>query len=210
MVVTAEMLVPGRRPRSGYGVSLLAWMDLEMTGLDPARHVIVEIATLLTDDELNIVETGPDLVIHVDDDALAGMDQVVVEMHTKSGLLDQIKASTITHEQAAAQTLDFLKAHIPAAGSVPLCGNSIGMDRRFLALHMPEIEEFLHYRSVDVSTIKELARRWYPGALSSAPKKEVGHRALDDVTESINELRYYRQAVFAEVEATPEVEPAQS
>ncbi|MGH1487874.1 MAG: oligoribonuclease, partial [Acidimicrobiales bacterium] len=124
------------------------------------------------------------------------MDQVVIDMHTKSGLLDQIRASTITHEQAAAETLDFLKAHIPKPRSVPLCGNSIGMDRRFLAVHMPEIEDFLHYRSIDVSTIKELARRWYPAVLTSAPKKDVGHRALDDVTESINELRYYRQSVF--------------
>ena len=167
-----------------------------MTGLDPARHVIVEIATLLTDDELNIVETGPQLVIQTPPEALAAMDPVVVEMHTKSGLLEQIAASTVSHEQAAAQTLDFLKANIGVAGSVPLCGNSIGMDRRFLAAHMPEIEEFLHYRSIDVSTIKELVRRWYPRVLADAPKKEVGHRALDDVTESINELRYYRDAVF--------------
>ncbi len=167
-----------------------------MTGLDPAKHVIVEIATLLTDDELNIVETGPDLVIHTDAEALSAMDDVVVDMHTKSGLLDQIAASTITHEQAATETLDFLKAHIPEARTVPLCGNSIGMDRRFLAVHMPEIEEFLHYRSVDVSTIKELARRWNPDVLANAPRKEVGHRALDDVTESINELRYYRESMF--------------
>ena len=176
---------------------LLAWMDLEMTGLDPAQHVIVEIATLLTDDELNIVETGPELVIKTDEDALSRMDPVVVDMHTKSGLLDQIRASTITHEEAAAQTLDFLKRHIPMAGSVPLCGNSIGMDRRFLAVHMPDVEEFLHYRSIDVSTIKELARRWHPEVLAAAPKKEVGHRALDDVTESINELRYYRASFFS-------------
>jgi oligoribonuclease len=172
-------------------------MDLEMTGLDPARHVIVEIATLLTDDELNIIAKGPELVIHVDEDALSQMDQVVVDMHTKSGLLEQIRASTVTHEQAAAETLAFLKSHISSPRSVPLCGNSIGMDRRFLAVHMTEIEEFLHYRSVDVSTLKELARRWYPKVLSDAPKKEVGHRALDDVTESINELRYYRESFFA-------------
>lgn len=177
--------------------SLLAWMDLEMTGLDPARHVIVEIATLLTDDELNIIAKGPELVIHVDEEALSHMDQVVIDMHTKSGLLEQIRSSTVTHEQAATETLAFLKSHISAPRSVPLCGNSIGMDRRFLAVHMPEIEEFLHYRSVDVSTLKELARRWYPKVLSDAPKKEVGHRALDDVTESINELRYYRESFFA-------------
>lgn len=177
-------------------MTLLAWMDLEMTGLDPAQHVIVEIATLLTDDELNVVATGPELVIATAPDALANMDEVVREMHTKSGLLDQIAASSITHDQAAAATLEFLKANIEAPGTVPLCGNSIGMDRRFLATHMPEIENFLHYRSIDVSSIKELVRRWYPQVLADAPKKEVGHRALDDVTESLNELRYYRDAVF--------------
>ncbi len=178
-------------------VALLAWMDLEMTGLDPARHVIVEIATLLTDDELNVVATGPELVITASEDELGAMDQVVVDMHTKSGLLEQIRASTVTVEEAKEQTLAFLKAHIGSAGTVPLCGNSIGMDRRFLAAHMPEVEDFLHYRSIDVSTIKELARRWYPDVLAAAPRKETGHRALDDITESLNELRYYRQALFA-------------
>lgn len=175
---------------------MLAWIDLEMTGLDPARHVIVEIATLLTDDDLNIIESGPDLVIHATDTELAAMDDVVVEMHTKSGLLDQIKASTVTLDEAAAQTLEFLKTHIPEPRTVPLCGNSIGMDRRFLAVHMTEVEEYLHYRSIDVTTLKELARRWYPAALDTAPRKEVGHRALDDITESINELRHYRRTLF--------------
>lgn len=175
---------------------MLAWMDLEMTGLDPARHVIVEIATLLTDDELNIVAEGPDLVIHATEEQLAAMEPVVVDMHTRSGLLDQIRASTVTLEEATSQTLAFLRQHIDAPRSVPLCGNSIGMDRRFLALHMTEIEEFLHYRSVDVSTIKELARRWYPAVLATAPRKDAGHRALDDISESIKELRFYRQTVF--------------
>lgn len=168
-----------------------------MTGLDPARHVIVEIATLVTDDDLNLVATGPELVIQATDDELAAMDEVVVEMHTRSGLLDQIKASTVTLEEATAQTMEFLRAHVPDAGTVPLCGNSIGMDRRFLAIHMPEVENHLHYRSVDVSTVKELARRWFPDALAGAPRKETGHRALDDITESVNELRYYRRSVFA-------------
>ena len=174
-----------------------------MTGLDPARHVIVEIATLLTDDELELVATGPELVIKATEDELSAMDEVVVDMHTRSGLLDQIRASTTTLEQAKQQTLEFLRAHIPEAGTVPLCGNSIGMDRRFLAIHMPEVEDFLHYRSVDVSTIKELARRWHPEVLADAPRKETGHRALDDITESVNELRYYRQALFAERPAQP-------
>ncbi|MDH4277218.1 MAG: oligoribonuclease [Acidimicrobiia bacterium] len=175
---------------------MLAWIDLEMTGLDPAKHVIVEIATLLTDDDLNIIQTGPELVITASEEELALMDDIVVDMHTKSGLLEQIQASTVTLEDATRQTLEFLRAHIPEPRSVPLCGNSIGMDRRFLAVHMNEVEEFLHYRSIDVTTIKELARRWNPTALDAAPRKDVGHRALDDITESINELRYYREALF--------------
>jgi len=171
-------------------------MDLEMTGLDPARHCIVEIATLLTDDELELIAEGPDLVIHAVPDALAHMDDVVRGMHTRSGLLPAIEASTTTLEEAGAATLAFLREHIPEAGTVPLCGNSIGTDRRFLSTWLPEIEKFLHYRSVDVSTVKELARRWYPEAAAASPKKAGGHRALDDIRESVAELRYYRGAVF--------------
>ena len=167
-----------------------------MTGLDPDRHVIVEIATLLTDDDLNLVAEGPDRGIHQPASALESMDDFVKEMHTSSGLLDQIAASTVTLDAARDQTLAFLREHIEEARTVPLCGNSIGMDRRFLAKHLPEIEEFLHYRSVDVSTIKELARRWYPDALTSAPKKDVAHRALDDIKESLAELAHYRSTVF--------------
>ncbi|MFT4597066.1 MAG: oligoribonuclease [Paracrocinitomix sp.] len=177
---------------------MLAWMDLEMTGLDPSQHVIVEIATLITDDALNLIAEGPDLVVHATNDELAAMDDFVTNMHTKSGLLDQIKASTISLEEAGKQTLAFLQEHIPDARTVPLCGNSIGTDRRFLAIYLPEIEEFLHYRSVDVSTIKELARRWYPEALANVPRKDGGHRALDDIRESLKELRYWRGAVFAD------------
>jgi oligoribonuclease len=171
-------------------------MDLEMTGLDPARDVIVEIATIVTDDELEIVAEGPDLVVHQPDEALTGMDPVVVAMHTSSGLLEAIKASTTTLEEAGAATLEFIKAHVPEPRTVPLCGNSIGTDRRFLAIYLPEIEEHLHYRSVDVSTIKELTRRWYPGALEATPRKATAHRALDDIRESIGELRWYRTHVF--------------
>jgi len=170
-------------------------MDLEMTGLDPARHRIVEIATLITDDDLQVVAEGPDLVISLDDAARAAMDDVVVAMHRRSGLLDAIAASTLTLEEAGRATLAFLAEHLPA-GAVPLCGNSIGTDRRFLAAHLPEVEEYLHYRSVDVSTIKELARRWYPSELASAPKKSGGHRAMDDIKESVAELEFYRGAVF--------------
>ncbi len=171
-------------------------MDLEMTGLDPARDVIVEIATIVTDDELEIVAEGPDLVVHQPDDALAAMEPVVVDMHTSSGLLEAIKASTTTLEEAGAATLEFIKAHVPEPRTIPLCGNSIGTDRRFLAIYLPEIEEHLHYRSVDVSTIKELTRRWYPGAIEATPRKATAHRALDDIRESIEELRWYRANVF--------------
>ena len=171
-------------------------MDLEMTGLDPAKDVIVEIATIVTDDELQIVAEGPDLVVHQPDAALAAMDPIVVEMHTSSGLLEAIKASTTTLEEAGTATLEFIKAHVPEPRTIPLCGNSIGTDRRFLAAYLPEIEEHLHYRSVDVSTIKELTRRWYPGALEATPRKATAHRALDDIRESIEELRWYRAHVF--------------
>ena len=167
-----------------------------MTGLDATRHVIVEIATLVTDDDLNVVAEGPDLVVHQPEEALAGMDQVVVDMHTSSGLLDQIRASTLTLDEAGAETLAFIRQHVPTPRTVPLCGNSIGMDRRFLAAYLPEIEEWLHYRSIDVSTIKELSRRWYPDAYSGAPRKATAHRAMDDIRESVAELRYWRSSVF--------------
>jgi oligoribonuclease len=172
-------------------------MDLEMTGLDPARHVIVEIATLVTDDDLAVIAEGPDLVVHAEPAELDAMEPVVREMHTRSGLLPAIEASTLTLDEAGRQTLEFLKSHVPAKGSVPLCGNSIGTDRRFLAAHLPEIENWLHYRSVDVSTVKELCRRWYPGVLAKAPDKKTSHRALDDVRESVAELAFYRATIFA-------------
>jgi oligoribonuclease len=175
---------------------MLVWMDLEMTGLDPASHTIVEIATLVTGDDLEIVAEGPDLVVHQPAEALAAMDDFVRNMHTKSGLLAAIEASEVSLADAGKATLDFIKAHVPEARSVPLAGNSIGQDRRFLAAYLPEIEEYLHYRSVDVSTIKELCRRWYPEVLAAAPEKAGGHRALDDIRESLEELKYYRSSVF--------------
>ena len=176
--------------------AVLAWMDLEMTGLDATTDVIVEIATLITDDNLEIVAEGPDLVIHQPPEALAKMNEVVLQMHTKSGLLPAIEASTISLEDAGQQTLAFLKEHIPAARSVPLCGNSIGTDRRFLTAYLPDIEEYLHYRSVDVSTVKELAKRWNAPLVGGAPRKAEGHRALDDIRESVIELRYFRDCFF--------------
>ena len=154
-----------------------------MTGLDPDSDVIVEIATLITDDDLTIVAEGPDLVIHQPPEVLDRMGDFVRNMHTKSGLLDAIAASTTTLAEAGEATMAFLREHIPEARTVPLCGNSIGTDRRFLLRWLPEIEEYLHYRSVDVSTIKELARRWHPEVLKSAPEKAGGHRAMDDIRE---------------------------
>ena len=176
---------------------MLVWMDLEMTGLDHTSEVIVEIATIITDDELNVIAEGPDLVVHQPDEMLLKMDPFVVEMHTRSGLLDQIKSSTISLEEAGAATLAFIREHVPEERTVPLCGNSIGTDRRFLAAYLPEIEEYLHYRSVDVSSIKELVRRWHPAVLAQRGWKKGSHRALDDIRESISELQTYRELVFA-------------
>ncbi len=172
-------------------------MDLEMTGLDPARHTIVEIATLVTDDELGLVAEGPDVVVHAEAAQLESMDEVVRTMHRESGLLKAMEASTVSLAEAGRQTLEFIKAHVPERRTVPLCGNSIGTDRRFLAVQLPEVEQWLHYRSIDVSTLKELARRWYPEALAGAPSKHGSHRAMDDVKESVAELAYYRRAIFA-------------
>ena len=188
---------------------MLVWMDLEMTGLDHTHDVIVEIATIVTDDELRVVAEGPDLVIHAPDEILATMDPVVVDMHTRSGLLEAIRASDVTLEAAGAATLEFIRTHVPEPGTVPLCGNSIGTDRRFLAKWLPEIEHHLHYRSVDVSSVKELVRRWYPDAIQSSPRKSGSHRALDDIRASIDELRFYRGEVFLPPQpAAPAAPPA--
>jgi oligoribonuclease len=196
---------------------MLVWMDLEMTGLDHTTDVIVEIATLVTDDDLGIVAEGPDLVVHQTEDVLARMDPFVVDMHTRSGLLDQIRASTITLEEAGRETLAFIREHAPVERTVPLCGNSIGTDRRFLAAYLPEIEEYLHYRSVDVSSLKELVRRWYPDVLNARGWKQGAHRALDDIRESVTELKTYRELVFAagdevatRVEALRELQAAEA
>ncbi len=175
---------------------MLVWMDLEMTGLDPTRHVIVEIATLVTTDDLEIVAEGPDLVVQAADDQLAEMDDVVRVMHTTSGLLEAIKTSTVTLEAAGEATLAFLRQHVPEAKRVPLCGNSIGVDRRFLRHQLPAIDEHLHYRTIDVSTVKELCKRWAPAVYGRAPKKAGAHRALDDIRESVAELAYYRDRLF--------------
>ena len=159
--------------------------------------MIVEIATLLTDDELQPIAEGPDIVVGATASQLEEMDDVVRAMHTRSGLLAAIQASKVSLADAGRQTLEFLQAHIPSPRTVPLCGNSIGTDRRFLAAQLPEVEDFLHYRSIDVSTLKELCRRWYPDVLAGAPAKKEAHRALDDVRESIAELAYYRSTILS-------------
>ncbi len=177
-------------------------MDLEMTGLDVSRHVIVEVATLITDDSLGIIAEGPDLVVHASPAELDTMDEFVRKMHTASGLLEAARSSTVSLAEAGDSTLAFIRSHVPKARTVPLAGNSIGTDRRFLAAYLPEIEEYLHYRSVDVSTVKELARRWYPEVMAGAPVKAGGHRAMDDIRESLAELAYYRATVFRERDTT--------
>jgi oligoribonuclease len=175
---------------------VLVWLDLEMTGLDPDDDLIVEIATLVTDDALAIVAEGPDLVIGAPAEKLDTMSEVVRRMHERSGLLPAIRASQVTVDEAAAKTLEFVKQHVKPQ-SAPLCGNSIGMDRRFLARYMPELESYLHYRSIDVSSVKELCRRWRPAVYSGAPRKTSGHRALGDIRESVAELAYYRDNFFS-------------
>ena len=174
----------------------LAWLDLEMTGLDVTRHVIVEIAMLVTDADLVARDDGIDLVVHQPPAALAEMDDVVRAMHSRSGLLAEIEASSLSLADAGDQALAYLRGHVPAPGQVPLCGNSIGVDRRFLDRQLPELEAYLHYRSIDVSSLKELCRRWYPAAYQGRPGKRETHRALDDVRESIAELAYYRDTIL--------------
>lgn len=172
----------------------LVWVDLEMTGLDPERCAIVEIATIVTEADLTVVAEGPNLVVHQPAEALATMDDFVRDMHTRSGLLDKIAASTITLEEAQAQTLAFVQEHVDER-KAPLCGNSIWKDRQFVERYMPTFDAYLHYRCVDVSTLKELVRRWYGGRIQPPDKAET-HRALDDIRESIAELAHYRAHAF--------------
>jgi oligoribonuclease len=178
------------------GLDRLVWADCEMTGLDLRRDALVEIAVLVTDSELRVLDEGVDIVITAPDELLEGMQPVVREMHASSGLTEAVRASTTTVAQAEQMVLDYLREHVPDARTVPLCGNSIATDRAFLARDMPELDAFLHYRMVDVSSIKELCRRWYPRVYFSQPQKGLTHRALADIKESIRELRYYRSTVF--------------
>ena len=172
----------------------LVWMDLEMTGLEPDIDTILEIATIITDGQLNIVAEGPNLVIHQDAAVLDGMNAWCQQHHANSGLSERVRQSTLSMADAEQQTLDFIAQYV-VKGSSPLCGNSIHQDRRFLVPYMPTLEAFFHYRNIDVSTVKELSRRWYPDV--KAPGKREEHLALADVRESIEELRFYRQHIFA-------------
>jgi oligoribonuclease len=174
----------------------LAWIDLEMTGLDTAKHTIVEIAVIVTDAELVPADDGIDIVVHASPEQLDAMDDFVRKMHTRSGLLAEIEASDVSLDQAGVRALEYLAAHIPEPGTAPLCGNSIGVDRRFLDRYLPAVDHYLHYRSIDVSSLKELCRRWYPDIYKRRPNKKESHRALDDIRESIAELQYYRAAMF--------------
>ncbi len=184
----------------------LVWLDLEMTGLDVARHVIVEIAVLVTDAQLQPLDDGVDVVVHQPPSALAEMDDFVVAMHTRSGLLAEIQASTVTLDAAGAAALAYVQSHV-GPGIAPLCGNSIGVDRRFLDRQLPELDAYLHYRSIDVSSLKELCRRWYPSVYRNRPGKIEVHRALGDVRESIAELQFYREHLLVP-EAPSEASPS--
>lgn len=172
----------------------LVWIDLEMTGLDPEQERIIEIATIVTDSELNTIEEGPVIAVHQSDSLLNSMDEWCTRTHGESGLTQRVRDSRISEIDAEQQTLEFLQRYLEP-GQSPLCGNSIGQDRRFLVKYMPELEAFFHYRNLDVSTVKELARRWRPEVLDGVQKKG-SHLALDDIRDSINELRHYREHFF--------------
>jgi oligoribonuclease len=174
----------------------LVWIDLEMTGLDVERHRIVELAVLVTDAHLEVLADGLDLVVHQSPEVLAEMDEFVRKMHTKSGLLPEIERSSLGLDAAGAQAMEYIAQFVPEAGTAPMCGNSIGVDRRFLDRYLPSLDRYLHYRSIDVSSIKELCRRWYPDVYKKRPSKAETHRALDDIRESVAELRYYRDTIM--------------
>jgi oligoribonuclease len=174
----------------------LVWIDCEMTGLDLVNDRLIEVAVLVTDSELNALDPGLDLVINAPGDVLDGMTEVVAEMHAKSGLTDAVRASALTLADAEQQLLAYVKRFVPERRSAPLCGNSIGTDRGFIARDMPELDDHLHYRMVDVSSLKELARRWFPRVYFAQPPKGLAHRALADIIESVRELAYYRKTLF--------------
>ena len=187
----------------------LVWVDCEMTGLELGHDALIEVAALVTDSELNILGEGVDVVIHAEDAVLDGMVEVVREMHAKSGLTEEVRASSVTLDEAEDLVLKYVRTFVKDAKSAPLCGNSIATDRGFLARDMQRLDDFLHYRMVDVSSIKELCRRWYPRVYFGQPAKGLAHRALADIKESIRELQYYRRAIFVPPPG-PDVEHARA
>jgi oligoribonuclease len=217
--VTAVIPAPGRRrgPQACAGREIyagrvndrLVWIDCEMTGLDLENDVLIEIAALVTDGDLNVLGEGVDVVIHAEDTALDAMVDIVQRMHEKSGLTDAVRASTVTVEQAEKLVLDYVRRYVPEPRTAPLAGNSIATDRAFIAKHMPALDAHLHYRMVDVSSIKELCRRWYPRIFFAKPDKGLAHRALADIRESLRELEYYRRTAFV-AQPGPSIEQAQA
>jgi len=188
---------------------LLVWVDCEMTGLNLGSDALIEVAALVTDPDLNVLGDGVDVVIHADDAHLDGMIDVVREMHQKSGLTDEVRASAVTMVEAELMVMDYITQYVPEPRTAPLCGNSIATDRGFLARDMPLLDNHLHYRMIDVSSIKELCRRWYPRVYFGQPQKGLAHRALADIKESIRELAYYRQTIFVPMPG-PDVETARA
>jgi oligoribonuclease len=185
------------------------WIDCEMTGLDLGKDALIEVAALVTGPDLEILGEGIDLVIHADDAALDAMPEVVRDMHAKSGLTDEVRRSTVTMAEAEDAVLTYIRQFVPNPRTAPLCGNSIATDRGFIARDMPALDDFLHYRMIDVSSIKELARRWYPRVYFGQPRKGLAHRALADIRESIRELEYYRRTVFVPLPG-PDVDQARA
>jgi oligoribonuclease len=188
---------------------LLVWIDCEMTGLDLGKDALIEVAALVTDPDLTVLGEGVDLVVHADEAALAGMPEVVRTMHERSGLTEEVRRSTTTLREAEDRLLDYISGHVKDPRTAPLCGNSIATDRGFLARDMPRLDAHLHYRMIDVSSIKELCRRWYPRVYFGQPAKGLAHRALADIRESIRELEYYRRAIFVPLPG-PDVEAAKA
>jgi oligoribonuclease len=188
---------------------LLVWIDCEMTGLDLGKDALIEVAALVTDPDLRVLGDGVDVVIHADETALAGMPDVVREMHQKSGLTEEVRRSAVTVAQAEDMIMEYVTSWVPDARSAPLCGNSIATDRGFVARDMPRLDAHLHYRMIDVSSIKELCRRWYPRVYFGQPTKGLAHRALADIRESVRELEYYRRTIFVPLPG-PDVEAAKA
>jgi oligoribonuclease len=209
-------VVGDQPPRAGPGADyavhvsdLLVWIDCEMTGLDLAHDALIEVAVVVTDPDLNLLDDGLDVVIHADDAVLDGMVDVVRDMHERSGLTKAVRESTVTLAQAEDMVLEYVRRHVPEPRTAPLCGNSIATDRGFLARDMPRLDAHLHYRMIDVSSIKELTRRWYPRVYFGQPAKGLAHRALADIRESVRELEYYRRTVFVP-QPGPDVDTAKA